>query len=118
VRHEGTKQVKLRELVNPTMLAYVLLKVRPGKESEVACEVVKVRGITEAAWTHGFCDILLKANVGSVEELDEIVLKTIRKIHGVQSTETMIVSPIPIYGSRPSAKFFGKAETKSRSSKR
>ena len=98
------------------MLVYVLLKVRPRKESGVACEVVKIQGITEAAWTHGFCDILLKANVESLEELDQIVLKNIRKIPGVQSTETMIVSPIPIYGSRPSAKFPRK--TKRRSSKR
>jgi DNA-binding Lrp family transcriptional regulator len=87
------------------MLAYVLLKVQPGKESGVACEVVKTKGVTEAAWTYGFCDILFKVNVGSVEELNKVLLKRVRKIPGVQSTKTITVSPIPIYGSRTSAKF-------------
>lgn len=82
------------------MLAYVLLKTEPGRESEAASEVVKIKGITEAAWTYGFCDMLFKVNVGSTEELNKVVLNKVRRIPGVQSTKIITVSPIPIYGSR------------------
>ncbi len=93
------------------MLAYVSVKVQPGKESGVARETVKVEGVTEAAWTYGFCDILFKVNVRSVEELNKVVLK-IRTTPGVRSTETIIVSPIPIYGSRPSTELSRRVRTK------
>jgi len=85
-----------------TMIAYVLVKCRPGRDSGVAQETVKIDGVMEAAWTYGFCDILLKLNIGSVEKLNDIVFNKIRKMHGVESTETLMVSPIPIYGRRPS----------------
>ena len=83
------------------MIAYVLVKVEPGKESGVAREIVKAKEVKEAAWTYGFCDILLKAEAESMNELDKIVFNRIRKTPGVTSTETIIVSPIPIYASRP-----------------
>jgi DNA-binding Lrp family transcriptional regulator len=82
------------------MLAYVFLKARPGEENGVAREVVKIQGVTEAAWTYGFCDMLFKVNVGSVKELNEVVFNKVRRIPGVESTKTVTVSPIPIYGSR------------------
>ena len=86
------------------MLAHVLVKIHPGKECAVACEVGKIKEITEAAWTYGFCDILLKTEVESIEKLDRIMFKNLRKTPGVISTETIIVSPIPIYASRPPSK--------------
>jgi len=84
------------------VIAYVLVKCQPGRDSGVAQETVKIDGVIEAAWTYGFCDILLKLNVASVEKLNDIVFNKIRKMHGVESTETLMVSPIPIYGRRPS----------------
>ncbi len=86
------------------MMGYVLVKVKPGKESGVAQEIVRVKEIREAAWTYGFCDILLKTEVKSIQDLDRIVLKRLRNTPGVASTETMIVSPIPIYAARPHRK--------------
>jgi len=86
------------------VMAYVLVKVEPGKESGVAQEIVKIKGVREAAWTYGFCDILLKAEVESMEKLDKVIFKNLRKTPGVISTETIIVSPIPIYASRPPCK--------------
>lgn len=84
------------------MIAYVCVKCQPTMDSDVAHEMVKIPGIIEADWTYGLCDILFKVNVRSVEELNKIVFHRVRKIPGVESTETIIVSPIPIYGSRPS----------------
>jgi len=83
------------------VIAYVLVKVEPGKESGVAREVVKIGQVTEASWTYGFCDILFRVEAISIEELDRIVFSKMRKIRGVAGTETIIVSPIPIHTSRP-----------------
>ena len=88
------------------LIAYVLVKVEPGKESGVAQEIVKIAGVTEASWTYGFCDILFRVEVSSIEELDKVVPK-VRKIRGVSSTETIIVSPIPIHAHRPAHKSGG-----------
>jgi DNA-binding Lrp family transcriptional regulator len=96
------------------LIAYVLVKVEPGKENVVAREIVKAKEVREAAWTYGFCDILLKAEAASINELDKIVFNRIRKTPGVLSTETIIVSPIPIYASRPASK----TETKRARAKR
>jgi len=86
------------------VIAYVLVKVEPGKESGVAQEIVRVKSVKEAAWTYGFCDILLKAEVESMPDLDKIVFNKLRRTPGVISTETIIVSPIPIYAPRPPGK--------------
>ena len=85
-------------------MAYVAVKVSPGKENDVAGEIVKTEGVTEAAWTYGFCDILFKLEVESMQQLNNVVLKKVRKIPGVLATETIIVSPIPIYATRPADK--------------
>lgn len=86
------------------VIAYVLVKVEPGKESGVAQEIVRIKEVKEASWTYGFCDILLKAEAESIQELDKIVFNKLRKTPGVISTETIIVSPIPIYAPRPPSK--------------
>ena len=92
------------------MLAYVLVKIHPGKESGVACEIGRIEEITEAAWTYGFCDMMLHVKAESTEELEEVVLNRIRKIPGVQSTQTITESPIPIHASRASADSFRKKQ--------
>lgn len=88
------------------MLAYVLVKIHPGKECGVACEVGKIKEIMEAAWTYGFCDIMLDVKAESMQQLQDIIFNKIRKISGVQNTQTIAVSPIPIYASRTSADSF------------
>jgi DNA-binding Lrp family transcriptional regulator len=92
------------------MLAYVLVKIHPGKESVVASEVGKIKEIAEAAWTYGFCDMMLHVKAESTQELEEVVLNRIRKISGVQSTQTIAESPIPIYASRTTADSFRKKQ--------
>jgi len=74
------------------VIAYVSVKVDPGKEYDVAQEIGKIDGIAEAALTYGFSDILLKVNVESIEALNELVFNKIRKIQGIKDTQTVIVS--------------------------
>jgi DNA-binding Lrp family transcriptional regulator len=72
--------------------AYVTLQVEPGKEPDVGQNLMKIGGIAEAALTYGFCDILLKVDVESVEALKNMVFQKLRKIEGVRETQTIIVS--------------------------
>lgn len=72
--------------------AYVLMKVEPGKESEVWQNIAKIKGIREAALTWGFCDMLLKVNVESTKKLTDVVMYKLRKIPKVKDTHTIIVS--------------------------
>jgi len=72
--------------------AYVLVKVEPGKEGEIAEDIGKLKDIREAALTWGFCDILLKVDVESREKLSDLVFQGLRKIPGVKETQTIIVS--------------------------
>ncbi|MFH0848869.1 MAG: Lrp/AsnC ligand binding domain-containing protein [archaeon] len=84
------------------VIAYSMVKVEPGRESGVAQEILKIDGVREASWTSGFCDIMFRAEAGSVKELGRTVLKRVRKTPGVVRTETVVVSPIPICARRPS----------------
>jgi len=54
--------------------------------------------------------MMLHVKTESTQELEEVVLNGIRKIPGVQSTQTIAVSPIPIYASRTFADSFRKKQ--------
>ncbi len=74
------------------VVAYVVVKVEPGREGEVTKKIVKVDGVTEGALTWGFSDILLKVNVESIDKLRDVVFNVLRKIPGINDTQTIIVS--------------------------
>ncbi|MFH0848037.1 MAG: Lrp/AsnC ligand binding domain-containing protein [archaeon] len=90
------------------VMAYVLVKVEPGKESKAAQEIVKINGVREASWTYGFCDILFRIEANSIEALDKIMLNKVRRTPGVTSTETIIVSSTPIYAPHPPGRTAGR----------
>jgi DNA-binding Lrp family transcriptional regulator len=74
------------------VVAYIIVKVDPGREGEVTEKIVEVHGVTEGALTWGYSDILLKVNVDSIEKLRNVIFNTIRKIPGINDTQTIIVS--------------------------
>ncbi|MCS7139093.1 MAG: Lrp/AsnC ligand binding domain-containing protein [Candidatus Nezhaarchaeota archaeon] len=69
--------------------AYILLKTVIAKEHEVAQAIQRVKGIIEVKVVFGEYDVVAKAQVGNVKELDDIVT-AIRKINGVAVTSTLI----------------------------
>lgn len=71
------------------MTAYILLKTVIAKEHEVAQAIQEIKGIVEVKVVFGEYDVVVKAQVDDVRELDEIVTK-IRKINGVATTSTLI----------------------------
>ena len=72
--------------------AYVLLKVAPGYERNIVEALKNIPGIEDVNELYGEWDIITKASVKSIEDLDELLSVKMRKIDGVTLTSTMIVA--------------------------
>ncbi len=72
--------------------AYVLLKVTPGYERNIVQELKDLPEIEDINELYGEWDIIVKASVVRIEDLDALLSEKMRKIEGVTLTSTMIVS--------------------------
>jgi DNA-binding Lrp family transcriptional regulator len=72
--------------------AYVLLKVTPGYERDIVKELKDIPEIKDIDELYGEWDIITKASVETIEELDALLSEKMRKIEGVTLTSTMIVA--------------------------
>jgi len=71
--------------------AYVLLKTLPGvDQKEMLLKISKMPNIREVAMITGEFDILFKVKTTSMEDLNKIVVQTLRKDKMVGETRTMI----------------------------
>ena len=85
-----TIKLNYKKLGKP-LTAYVLLKTLPGiDQKEVLLKISKMPNIREVAMVTGEFDILFKVMVRSMEELNQIVVQTLRKQKTVGETRTMI----------------------------
>ncbi len=72
-------------------LAYVLLRVEVGAESEVLQTLRKADAVEEAHRIYGIYDAVAKVRANTMEELKEIVTYKVRRIEKVRSTITLLV---------------------------
>jgi DNA-binding Lrp family transcriptional regulator len=72
--------------------AYVLLKVTPGYERNIVKELKDLPEIVDINELYGEWDIIAKASVVRIEDLDALLSEKMRKIEGVTLTSTMIVA--------------------------
>jgi DNA-binding Lrp family transcriptional regulator len=72
--------------------AYVLLKVTPGFERNIVKALKEIPEIEDANELYGEWDIITKASVDRIEDLDALLSEKMRKIEGVTLTLTMIVA--------------------------
>ena len=72
--------------------AYVLLKVTPGYERNIVKELEDIPEIEDIDELYGEWDIITKASVVSIEDLDALLSEKMRQIEGVTLTTTMIVA--------------------------
>ena len=70
--------------------AYILLRIKPGKDRNVLNTVTKLPPIKTVETLYGEFDMLLKAEVPTLEELDSFIFETIRTINGVDVSTTLI----------------------------
>ena len=74
--------------------AFVLIQTRKGFEREVGEEILKLDNpLVENLHTlYGEYDLIAKIKTNGAIELESFVLNDIRRIEGVENTETLIVS--------------------------
>ncbi|KPK28875.1 MAG: hypothetical protein AMK69_08270 [Nitrospira bacterium SG8_3] len=72
--------------------AYVLLKVTPGYERNIVKELKDLPEVEDINELYGEWDIITKASVERIEDLDALLSEKMRKIEGVTLTSTMIVA--------------------------
>jgi len=74
------------------VLAYVMVRVDAGKEREVLQQVRKWAEVKEAHIIYGEWDLIIKVEVGSIEEITSFVVDKLRTLDPVKLTSTMIVA--------------------------
>lgn len=72
------------------MRAYVLINVKAGKAKEIARRLARTEGVKSADACWGLPDIIACVEVKSEKALDDLVLRQIQKIPGVEQTDTHI----------------------------
>ncbi|MCS7116260.1 MAG: Lrp/AsnC ligand binding domain-containing protein [Nitrososphaerota archaeon] len=71
--------------------AFILINCELGLEKEVLHLLKGIKGVEEAHIVYGVYDIIAKAKTEELEELKNVVINRIRKMHGIRSTSTLIV---------------------------
>ena len=72
-------------------LAYVLLRVEVGAESEVLETLRKADAVEEAHRIYGIYDAVAKVRADTMDKLKEIVTSKVRRVDKVRSTITLLV---------------------------
>jgi DNA-binding Lrp family transcriptional regulator len=70
--------------------AITVLNVERGKINEVAEQLVEIDGVSEVYSVGGRYDLIAIIRVRHNENLADVVTEHIRKIEGIQRTETML----------------------------
>ena len=70
-------------------VAFVLIRVLPGKEHEIYDKVSKLKYETEVHPLLGEYDLILKIDTEEMTEIGKMVIQDIRSINGVVETKTL-----------------------------
>ena len=73
------------------IIAYIMLLTDVGKEHEIANELADYDHVTEANVVYGSWDVVVRASLDELSQLDELVT-SIRKLEGVEQTSTLVSS--------------------------
>ena len=74
------------------MIAFVLCKLVAGLEQKAITQIRSVKGVRDVYLTFGGWDAILTAEADTVDKLSGLVVREVRGIHGVQSTETLVTT--------------------------
>jgi len=74
------------------MKAFVLCKLIAGLEQKAISQVRSINGITDVYLTFGSWDAILTAEADTIDKLSGLIVREIRGIHGVQTTETLVTT--------------------------
>ncbi|MFC1680058.1 Lrp/AsnC ligand binding domain-containing protein [Elusimicrobiota bacterium] len=74
------------------MRAFVLCKLIAGLEQKAINQIRTIKGITDVFLTFGSWDAILTAEADTIDKLSGLIVREIRGIHGVQTTETLVTT--------------------------
>ncbi len=74
------------------MVAFVLCKLVAGLEQKALGQIRSIREVKDVYLTFGGWDAVLIAEADTMDKLSAMVIREIRGIHGVQSTETLVTT--------------------------
>lgn len=74
--------------------ALVLVKVASGKEKEVLEKLKLIEGVTHITAVFGRWDLVLDVEAKDLAELSWLIISKIRKIKGIENTETLITTSV------------------------
>lgn len=77
------------------MEAFILVKIGSGEylnfAKDVKDKIGKIKEVKEVLGVFGQYDLVVRVEVGTLEELSKVITDKIRGIRGVMTTETLIV---------------------------
>jgi DNA-binding Lrp family transcriptional regulator len=76
------------------MVAFVLCKLVAGLEQKALAQIREVRGIKDVYITFGSWDAICTAEADTIDKLSALIVREVRGIHGVQSTETLVTTSL------------------------
>jgi len=68
--------------------AYILVQTEVGKAADVAKEIAKITGVTQAEDVTGPYDVIVRAEADNVDELGRLVAAGVQSIEGITRTLT------------------------------
>ena len=76
------------------MIAFVLVKLAAGLEQKVLSQIRQIKGVKDVYLTFGGWDAILTSEADTIDKLSGLVVREVRAIPGVQSTETLVTTNI------------------------
>ena len=77
--------------------SYTLARVEPTKDNDVYQKINGLPEVREVITTYGEYDLIIKVEVGSLDDLDNFVFSKLRAIEGIESTTTLISAKSQIH---------------------
>ncbi|MGB1854277.1 MAG: Lrp/AsnC family transcriptional regulator [Candidatus Thalassarchaeaceae archaeon] len=87
--HKQTANTSLAEVVELST-AFVLIKTKPMRESEVYRALLELENVVETHVVYGEYDLAARIDFTDDKEMSKILMGEFRNIPGVEQTETLI----------------------------
>jgi DNA-binding Lrp family transcriptional regulator len=68
--------------------AYILVQTEVGKAADVARQIAKISGVTQAEDVTGPYDVIVRAQAEDVDELGRLVTANVQSVPGITRTLT------------------------------
>lgn len=94
---------KFAALINPfkagyNIVAFIAVDIEPNKIKKAVEELSKLPEVDVLGIATGAHDVLMQVTVKDLQELESFLIEKLRKIEGIKSTETSILTSVKKWG--------------------